>query len=78
MVTGLVLYWLVIAVGLPALASHATQAQIEWLRGSFRTHPIGVLAAVGGLAALLALPLLVVFRLVYGPLGVRRWTGRGG
>jgi hypothetical protein len=42
--------------------------QILALRDSLRIHPFRVLGAVLVAAAALALPLLVVFRLVYGPL----------
>jgi hypothetical protein len=65
--TGLVIYWLVIRVSLPALAARLIDAQIEWLRERFRTHPVAVLAGIGAAAAILALPVLAVFRVIYGP-----------
>jgi hypothetical protein len=65
---GAAIYWLVIVRGLPALAHRLSDEQILALRDSLRIHPFRVLGAVLVAAAALALPLLVVFRLVYGPL----------
>jgi hypothetical protein len=65
---GAAIYWLVIVWGLPALAHRLSDEQVLALRDSLRTHPFRVLGAVLLAAAALALPLLVVFRLVYGPL----------
>ena len=65
---GAAIYWLVIVRGLPALAHRLSDEQILVLRDSLRIHPFRVLGAVLVAAAALALPLLVVFRLVYGPL----------
>ena len=65
---GAAIYWFVIVRGLPALAYRLSDEQILALRDSLRTHPIRVLGAVLVAAAVLALPVLVVFRLVYGPL----------
>ena len=65
---GAAIYWLVIVRGLPALAHRLSDEQILALRDSLRIHPFRVLGAVLVAAAVLALPLLVVFRLVYGPL----------
>jgi hypothetical protein len=65
---GAAIYWLVIVRGLPALVHRLSDEQILALRHSFRIHPFRVLGAVLVAAATLALPLLVVFRLVYGPL----------
>jgi hypothetical protein len=62
------IYWLVIVRGLPALAHRLSDEQILALRDGLRTHPVRVLGAVVLAAAALALPVLVVFRLVYGPL----------
>lgn len=76
--TGLVIYWLVIKVSLPALATRLTDAQIEWLRERFRTNPVLVFAGIGATAATLALPVLVVFRIVYGPFHPRDSRRRGG
>ena len=68
MAVGAAIYWLVIVRGLPALAHRLSDEQILALRDSLRIHPFRVLGAVLVAAAALALPLLVVFRLVYGPL----------
>jgi hypothetical protein len=65
---GAAIYWLVIVRGLPALAHGLSDEQILALRDGLRTHPVRVLGAVVLAAAALALPVLVVFRLVYGPL----------
>jgi hypothetical protein len=65
---GAAIYWLVIVRGLPALAHRLSDERILALRDSLRNHPFRVLGAVFVAAAALALPLLVVFRLVYGPL----------
>jgi hypothetical protein len=65
---GAAIYWLVIVRGLPALAHRLSDEQILALRDSLRTHPLRVLGGVLVAAAVLTLPLLVVFRLVYGPL----------
>ena len=70
---GAAIYWLVIVRGLPALAHRLSDEQVLALRDSLRIHPFRVLGAVLVAAAALALPLLVVFRLVYGPLtGLRQ------
>ncbi len=65
---GAAIYWLVIVRGLPALAHRLSDEQILTLRDSLRIHPFRVLGAVLVAAGVLALPLLLVFRLVYGPL----------
>ena len=65
---GAAIYWLVIVRGLPALAHRLSDEQVLALRDGLRTHPFRVLGAVLVAAAALALPVLVVFRLVYGPL----------
>jgi hypothetical protein len=65
---GAAIYWFVIVRGLPAVAHRLSDEQILALRNGLRTHPLRVLGAVLGAAALLALPVLGVFRLVYGPL----------
>ena len=65
---GAAIYWLVIVRGLPALAHRLSDEQILALRDGFRTHPFRVLSAMLLAVAAVALPVLVVFRLVYGPL----------
>jgi hypothetical protein len=69
---GAAIYWFVIVRGLPALAHRLSDEQILALRDGLRTHPVRVLGAVLVAAAVLALPVLVVFRVVYGPLTGRR------
>lgn len=75
-VTGVVIYWLVVVRGLPALAQRLSDAQILALRDHFRAHPVRVLAAVCAAAAALGLPVLGVFRLVSGPLSGPRGRRR--
>jgi hypothetical protein len=65
---GAAIYWLAIVRGLPALAHRLSDEQILALRDGLRSHPVRVLGAVVLAAAALVLPVLVVFRLVYGPL----------
>jgi len=65
---GAAIYWLVIVRGLPALAHRLSDEQVLALRDALRTHPFRVLGSVLVAAAVLALPVLLVFRLVYGPL----------
>jgi hypothetical protein len=69
---GAAIYWFVIVRGLPALAHRLSDEQILALRDGLRTHPFRILGAVLVAAAVLALPVLVVFRVVYGPLTGRR------
>ena len=64
---GAAIYWLVIVHGLPALAHRLTDGQVLALRDTLRLHPIRFAASVLAGAAVLALPVLLVFRLVYGP-----------
>jgi hypothetical protein len=45
-----------------------TRAHVDWLRQAFDRHPAVVLGAIVVIAAVLALPVLGVFRLTYGPL----------
>ena len=66
------IYWLVIVRGLPALAHRLSDEQILALRDGLRTHPFRVLGTVVLAVAALALPVLAVFRLVYGPLSGSR------
>ena len=65
--TGGLIYLLVMRGALPALQAWLTPAQVEWLRQAFAHHPTATLGAIAALAALLALPVLGVFRYVYGP-----------
>ena len=65
--TGVVVYLVVIRGALPLLTRRLTSAQIEWLRTAFNVHPWAVLGSLAIIAAILALPVLVAFRIVYGP-----------
>ena len=65
---GAAIYWLVIVHGLPWLVHRLTDAQVLALRESLRSRPLPLLGAVLAAVAVLALPVLLVFRLVYGPL----------
>ena len=69
--TGAAVYLLVMRVVLPEVAERLTPAQIDVLRQAFAQHPVLVLSGIVCLSALLALPVLGVFRWVYGPLGSR-------
>jgi hypothetical protein len=64
--TGVVVYLIVIRGALPLLTRRLTSEQIEWLRSAFNDHPWVVLGSVAITAAILALPVLVAFRIVYG------------
>jgi len=66
--TGVVIYLIVIRGALPLLTRRLTSEQIDWLRGAFNAHPWVVLGSITIIAALLALPVLVAFRMVYGPM----------
>ena len=66
--TGVVIYLIVIRGALPLLTRRLTSEQIEWLRGAFNAHPWVVLGSITMIAAILALPVLVAFRIVYGPM----------
>jgi hypothetical protein len=70
--TGVVIYWTVMGLALPALTSRLGPADIDRLREAFRWHPGWVLATVAVVAAILALPVLLVFRAVSGPFLRRR------
>jgi hypothetical protein len=73
--TGAAIYFLVMHVLLPGVAERLTQPQIDILRQAFAEHPALVIGGTVGLSALLALPVLGVFRWVYGPLR-GEWTAR--
>jgi hypothetical protein len=75
--TGVVVYLIVIRGALPLLARRLTSSQIDWLRDAFRGHPWTVLGTIASIAAILALPVLIAFRLAYGPMkGVWRLSAR--
>jgi hypothetical protein len=71
------IYWLVIVHGLPRLVHGLTDAQVLALRDTLRTRPLRLVGAVLAAAAVLALPVLLVFRLVYGPLIGSRGSREG-
>jgi hypothetical protein len=56
---GSVLIVLVRYLVLPALVRSLTRAKIDWLRGAFSQHPVGVLAAIVTGVALLGIPVLL-------------------
>ena len=66
--TGGIIYLLVMHILLPGLQARLTPVHIEWLREAFTNHPLMVLAVILLFAAVLAVPVLGVFRWVYGPL----------
>ena len=66
--TGVVVYLIVIRGALPLLTRRLTAEQIDWLRRVFNAHPWAVLGSIAVVAAILALPVLVTFRIVYGPM----------
>lgn len=72
--TGVVIYLVVVLLALPELQARLTPAQVEWLRRAFVRHPAAVLGGISAIAALLGLPVLGVFRWVYGPLTI--WASR--
>ena len=66
--TGAAIYTLVIRVALPMVQARLTHAHVDWLRQAFDRHPTVMLGAIVVIAAVLALPVLGVFRLTHGPL----------
>ena len=75
--TGVVVYLLVIRGALPVITRRLTSTQIDWLRGVFGDHPWIVLGSLAIIAAILALPVLIAFRIAYGPMkGLWRWSTR--
>jgi hypothetical protein len=67
LVTGISVYLLVMRGAMPAIARGLTPTQIAWLRRAFLEHPWLVLASLAVVAAILALPVLLTFRLAFGP-----------
>ena len=74
--TGVIIYLLVVHVLLPGVQARLTPAQIKWLGEAFANHLPIVLGVIFVLAAVLATPVLCIFRLVYGPLVRQRAGGR--
>jgi hypothetical protein len=66
--TGVVVYLIVIGGALPLLTRRLTPEQVDWLRTAFDVHPWVVLGSIAIMAAILALPVLLAFRIVYGPM----------
>ena len=66
--TGIVVYLIVIRGALPLLTRRLSSEQVDWLRSAFNDHPWAVLGSIAIVAAILALPVLVAFRIVYGPM----------
>jgi hypothetical protein len=73
--TAVVIYVLVVRVGLPVVTRSLTPGQIDWLRQAFTTHPWVVMSSIMVVALVLALPVLIAFRLAYGPMR-GQWIGR--
>jgi hypothetical protein len=71
---GAVIYLLVMQWALPAVQARVTPAQVEWLRDAMKDHLVAVLFAIVAIAALLGLPVLMVFRWAYGPMVERKQT----
>ena len=65
--TGVIVYFLVTRLALPALASKLSPEGREWLRHAWAGHPYWVLIGVVAISAFAALPVLITFRLVHGP-----------
>ena len=68
---GGIIYLLVMHVALPRIQARLTPAHIEWLREAFNDHPLVVLGVIVVFSAVLATPVIGVFRWVYGPLNRR-------
>ena len=71
---GAVIYLLVMQWALPAVQRQVTHAQVEWLRDAMKDHLVAVLFAIVAIAAMLGLPVLMVFRWAYGPMVGRKRT----
>jgi hypothetical protein len=52
----------------PAIALSLTAEQVEWLRRAFAEHPWMVLATLTLMSLIFALPVLLAFRLAFGPI----------
>jgi hypothetical protein len=74
--TGVVVYLIVIRGALPLLTRRLTSEQIYWFRSAFNDHPWLTLGSIAIIAAILALPVLVAFRIVYGPMKGHWWPER--
>lgn len=65
--TGVAVYVLVVRMALPSIARSLSSEQVDWLRRAFATHPWLVMSSLMVVALVLALPVLIAFRLAYGP-----------
>ena len=75
--TGCAIYLIVLRVALPELVARLTPEQADWIRQAFVRHPAAVLGTIAAIAALLALPVVGVFRFVFGPLTISALRNRG-
>jgi len=66
--TGVVIYLIATRGALPLVTRRLTSEQIDWLRSAFDAHPWVVLGSIAIIAAILASPVLIAFRMVYGPM----------
>ena len=71
--TGTVLLF-ALRAAMPAIAARLTDAQIAWLRRAFNQHPWLVLGTITVISLLLASPVLLAFRIWFGPIQ-GRWRG---
>jgi hypothetical protein len=69
---GAVVYLIVMQWALPAVQTRLTPSQIEWLRDAMMHHHVAVLLTIVAITGMLGLPVLMVFRWVYGPMVVRK------
>jgi predicted PurR-regulated permease PerM len=69
--TGATIYLVVMGLLVPALEARVTSSDVAWLRHAFMHRPGAVLAVLALVSAVLALPVLAVFRVVSGP-----WSDR--
>ena len=65
--TGAVLL-LAFRAAMPVIARRLTDDRIEWLRDAFNQHPWLVLGTIPLISLLLATPVLIAFRMAFGPL----------
>jgi hypothetical protein len=66
--TGVAVYVTVVRLGLPSIARSLSPEQVDWLRRGFATHPWLVMSSAMVIALVLALPVLIAFRLAFGPM----------
>jgi uncharacterized protein (UPF0303 family) len=66
--TGVAIYVMVVRMALPSIARSLSSEQVDWLRRAFATHPWLVMSSLMTIALVLALPVLVAFRLAFGPM----------